>query len=189
MRTRRHPRLDRLQPLIEEFGRGRLARLDVERTRGPLTVRLRDRIRSELEAAAVEAGRSLSEEIEHRIELSLARRDDLRHQWGDAVFNIAEAAAKALKAIQKFTGHDWVTDDRTHSLFVKTLNEIVSREHGQQQLALVDEEPELKTEAQLVDHFADIAGVIHPRAWAHDSWADGSADLSAEEKADEEDKS
>jgi hypothetical protein len=137
-----------------------------ERTRGPLTVRLRDRVRSELEAAAAEAGRSLSEEIEHRIELSLARRDDLRNQWGRDVFAIAEAAGKALAAIEEFTGRDWVTDNRTYDLFIKTLNEIVSRYHGTKQLALVEEPLEAKNEAQLIDAFATGAGVIHPRAFA-----------------------
>jgi hypothetical protein len=137
-----------------------------ERTRGPLTVRLRDRVRSELETAAADNGRSLSEEIEHRIEISLARRDDLQHQWGRYVFAIAEGAAKALKSIQGFTGKDWITDQRTYDLFAKTVNEIVSRVHGQAQMALVDDPLEAKNDVQLVDTFATGAGVIHPRAFA-----------------------
>ena len=137
-----------------------------ERTRGPLTVRLRDRVRSELETAAAENDRSLSEEMEYRIELSLARRDDLQHQWGPNVFAIAEGAAKALKSIQGFTGKDWITDQRTYDLFAKTVNEIVSRVHGQAQLSLVDDPLEAKNDVQLVDAFATGAGVIHPRAFA-----------------------
>jgi len=41
------------------------------KARGNLTIRLRDRVREDLEAAINESGRSLSEEIEYRLELSL----------------------------------------------------------------------------------------------------------------------
>ena len=51
-------------------GRGRPAIKPSERKRNNLTFRVRDALKDELRFAAMEAGRSLSEEVEHRLEQS-----------------------------------------------------------------------------------------------------------------------
>jgi hypothetical protein len=139
-----------------------------ERTRGPLTLRLRDRARRELETTAAAAGRSLSEEIEYRLELSFSRRDYLRETWGDDFFNLADAAAKSLAHIEHFTGKSWVTDDRTGDLLVKTLAELVIRYRG---LAILTrmfglEQPQQpqKSDPELVDTFVTLSGLASPTA-------------------------
>jgi len=136
-----------------------------ERTRGPLTIRLRDQIRQELETTAAAAGRSLSEEIEYRLELSFSRRDYLRETWGDDFFNLAEAAAKSLAHLQQFTGESWVKDDRTGELFVKILAELVHRYRYQADLAELWGKPfeeAQKSDPELVDTFSTLGGLAGP---------------------------
>jgi hypothetical protein len=135
-----------------------------ERTRGPLTIRLRDQVRQELETTAAAAGRSLSEEIEHRLELSFSRRDYLREKWGDDFFNLADAAAKSLTHIEHFTGKSWVKDDRAGELLLKTLAELVRRYRWQASLAELLgttplEEVGQKSDPELVDTFATLGGL------------------------------
>jgi hypothetical protein len=154
-----------------------------ERTRGTLTVRLRDEVRSHLEAAAAAAGRSLSEEIEHRLELAFGHRDLLRETWGHHVFNIAEAAAKSLKHIQRHTGWSWVQDDRTCELFIKTLEELVRRYRQQAVLALVDEPIEAQSDPDLVDTFASLGGI--PAEYGPRTFAEVRARRDAEDARDE----
>jgi hypothetical protein len=129
-----------------------------------LTIRLRDQVRHELESTAAAAGRSLSEEIEHRLELSFSRRDYLRETWGDDFFNLADAAAKSLGHLQHFTGESWVKDDRTGELLVKILAELVHRYRYQADLAeLWDPRAAAqKSDPELVDTFATLSGLTGP---------------------------
>jgi hypothetical protein len=136
-----------------------------ERTRGPLTIRLRDQAREELETTAAAAGRSLSEEIEYRLELSFSRRDYLRETWGDDFFNLADAAAKSLAHLQQFSGESWVKDDRTGELLVKILAELVHRYRYQADLADLWGKPlagAQKSDPELVDTFATLGGLTGP---------------------------
>jgi hypothetical protein len=136
-----------------------------ERTRGPLTIRLRDEAREELVAAAAAAGRSLSEEIEYRLELSFGRRDYLRETWGNDFFKLAEAAAKSLAHLEKFSGESWVKDERTGELLVKLLAELVHRYRYQADLAELWGTPVAgvqKSDTELVDTFATLGGLTGP---------------------------
>jgi hypothetical protein len=145
--------------------RGRPPKFAGERTRGPLTIRLRDQVRQELESTAAAAGRSLSEEIEYRLELSFSRRDYLRETWGNDFFNLADAAAKSLGHLQHFTGESWVKDDRTGELLVKILAELVHRYRYQADLAELWGEPlagARKSDPELVDTFATLGGLTGP---------------------------
>jgi hypothetical protein len=138
--------------------RGRPAKFSGPRV--SLTIRLREEVRQDLEAAAATAGRSLSEEVEHRLELSFSRRDYLRELWGHAIFTIADAAARSLVHIQRHSGKSWLQDDRTADLFIKTLVEIAQRYRW---LSIVDEEDVLdKSEPALVDMYATLGGMIGP---------------------------
>ncbi|WP_146056465.1 hypothetical protein [Methylobacterium sp. V23] len=105
--------------------RGRPAKFAGERTRGPLTVRLRDEVRSELERAAVQNGRSLSEEIEMRMEVSLAQKNQLRHEWGEDIFRIAAAMAGSLTHIEDWREKTWTEDDEAYSLFCGATCELI----------------------------------------------------------------
>jgi hypothetical protein len=139
-----------------------------ERTRGPLTIRLRDQARQELEATAAAAGRSLSEEIEYRLELSFSRRDYLRETWGDDFFNLADAAAKSLAHLQQFTGESWVKDNRTGELLVKILAELVIRYRDlaalTEMFGLEQSQKPQKSDPELVDTFVSLGGLASPSA-------------------------
>jgi hypothetical protein len=135
-----------------------------ERTRGPLTIRLRDQVRQELETAAAAAGRSLSEEIEYRLELSFSRRDYLHETWGDDFFNLADAAAKSLAHIERFTGKTWVEDERTGKLLEKVLAELVVRYRHQvavTQMFGLEHQPQ-KSDPELVNTFVTLSGLASP---------------------------
>jgi hypothetical protein len=150
----------------QESKRGRPPKFAGERTRGPLTIRLRDQVRQELETTAAAAGRSLSEEIEYRLELSFSRRDYLRETWGDDFFNLADAAAKSLTHIQHFTGKSWVKDDRTGELLVKVLAELVVRYRYQiavTEMFGLEQQPQ-KSDPELVDTFVTLSGLASPSA-------------------------
>jgi hypothetical protein len=109
--------------------------------------------------------RSLSEEIEYRLELSFSRRDYLRETWGNDFFNLADAAAKSLGHLQHFTGESWVKDDRTGELLVKILAELVHRYRYQADLAELWGKPlagARKSDPELVDTFATLGGLTGP---------------------------
>jgi hypothetical protein len=106
--------------------RGRPVKFGRERTRGPLTIRLRDRVRDDLSQAARGSGRSLSEEVEYRLDLALHQRDYLVEQWGQDVFSIAGAAARCLWHVERTTGRRWIEDDRTFDLFVRTMSGLIA---------------------------------------------------------------
>ena len=135
-----------------------------ERTRGPLTIRLRDQVRQELETAATAAGRSLSEEIEYRLELSFSRRDYLRETWGEDFFNLADAAAKSLTHIQNFTRKSWVVDEQTSELLGKVLARLVARYRSQVVLTQ-NLGPLEQYSPQLVETFAMLGGLGSPTAF------------------------
>jgi hypothetical protein len=105
---------------------GRPVKFGRERTRGPLTIRLRDRVRDDLAQAARGSGRSLSEEVEYRLDLALHHRDYLVEQWGQDVFSIAGAAARCLWNIERTTGRRWIEDERTFDLFVRTMSGLIA---------------------------------------------------------------
>lgn len=146
--------------------RGRPPKFAGERTRGPLTIRLRDRVRDDLAEAATSSGRSLSEEVEYRLELALSRRDYLIEQWGQDIFSIAEAAARSLWHIERFTGRRWIEDQRTFDLFTGTMSGIVA---NYRDMVLVKRRAtpsgpfEGKSDVELVEIFASAAGISPPR--------------------------
>ena len=147
-------------------GRGRKPKFGADRTRGSLTIRLRDRVRYDLEKAAEAAGRSLSEEVEHRLELMLSRRDELTYELGHDVLAIAKAAGQALWHIERWSGKRWTEDEETFALFtqataelIRNYRDVVRRErrdtpHGNF---------EGKSPTELAKMFASLAGILPPR--------------------------
>lgn len=109
--------------------RGRPPKFAGERTRGSLTIRLRDRVRDEVQHAATRYGRSLSEEIEDRLELSIAKKDQLTFEWGDDFMAIATAMASALARLEDLYGRKWHSDTETAELFKITAGQIIQNYH------------------------------------------------------------
>lgn len=147
--------------------RGRPAKFKGERTRGSLTIRLRDRVREDLEGAAAASQRSLSEEVEYRLELSLSHRDYLEEQWGRDVYALAQSLAQSLWHIERFTGKRWVEDDETDETFRRTADQLfrnyralVLREPGETPFGHIEDmSPEDRAKA-----FASAGGISPPRA-------------------------
>lgn len=145
-------------------GRGRPKLEDGQRKRANLTFRVRDALRDTLEAVATAHGRSLSEEIEHRLEQSLG---DVRQVWGDDVFAIAESMGKALWHIERENGARWIEDDQAFEDFLGTTGEII---RAYRALVLRErEEPKVAALSTLTAQeraklFAALGGLSPPRA-------------------------
>ncbi|MET3694583.1 Arc family DNA-binding protein [Methylobacterium goesingense] len=96
-----------------------------ERKRNNLTFRARDELREQIRISAEASGRSVSEEIEHRLELSLARAEQIQADLGEDIFRIARAMASSLTHIQDWKDKTWIDDDETYSLFCGTTCELI----------------------------------------------------------------
>ena len=141
------------------------------------TFRSRGDMHERLSEAAVLSERSISEEIERRLEKSFEaelRLADvhqfLKSEWGEDVYNIAFSAARSLAAIESYTGKRWVEDERTCDLFQRTLaqlaqnyRDIVLRNARERPVVLRPFDP--GNAEQLPEHFADVGGISppHPR--------------------------
>lgn len=146
--------------------RGRPAKFAGERTRGALTVRLRDEVRSDLEQAATRNGRSLSEEIETRMEISLAQKNQLKHEWGEDFFQIAAAMAASLSRIEDHTGSLWTDNDETFDLFLLTSEQIIKNYRDRirnNRRNIPSGDLASMSKAELADLFAALGGLPPPR--------------------------
>ncbi|MCK1679550.1 hypothetical protein IVA87_08760 [Bradyrhizobium sp. 147] len=147
-------------------GRGRKPKFGADRTRGSLTIRLRDRVRDDLEKAAEAAGRSLSEEVEHRLELMLNRRDELTYELGHDVLAIAKAAGQTLWHIERWSGKRWIEDEETFALFTQATAEVIRNYRDVVRLERRDTphgDFEGKSPTELAKMFASLAGIAPPR--------------------------
>jgi len=145
--------------------RGRKPKFGTDRTRGSLTIRLRDRIRDDLETAARASGRSLSEEVEYRLEVALSRRDQLVQEWGPDVFAIARAASRTLWHIEHWSGKRWIEDDETFGLFTAATAELIRNYRDLvllQRRGTPEGKFEGKTPSELAQMFASL-GFAPPR--------------------------
>ncbi|GLS73039.1 hypothetical protein [Methylobacterium tardum] len=95
----------------EAVRRGRPAKPDAVRLRRPVAVRLRDELRADLEISASRHGRSVSEEIEARLEASLSVQNYLKQDWGNDVFMIARSLASSVAQIEHAYGSAWYESD------------------------------------------------------------------------------
>jgi plasmid stability protein len=83
----------------ETTRRGRPSKPDAVRLRRPVAVRLRDELRADLEISSARHGRSVSEEIEARLESSLAVQNHLKQEWGNDIYTIAQASRRSSIAM------------------------------------------------------------------------------------------
>lgn len=150
--------------------RGRPAKAPSERKRGNLTFRVRDDLRAALEEAAAQSDRSLSEEIEYRLELSLGQREALKEEWGPDAFAIAESIAKSLQHIERYTGKRWLKDEATFLLFSATVSELIRRYRD---LATTNWDAPTSTGVagqspqEMAQIFAGLAGIRPPSMYNH----------------------
>ncbi|WP_288586490.1 hypothetical protein [uncultured Methylobacterium sp.] len=146
--------------------RGRPAKFAGERTRGPLTVRLRDEIRNDLEQAAIKHGRSLSEEMESRMEASFAFSQYIKQDWGDDVFRIASALAASLSSIEYWTGCNWLEDSKTQNIFEMTAVQIIKNYKyitDRKRRDVPHGDLDSKSDQELAEIFAALGGLAPPR--------------------------
>lgn len=96
---------------VQSVRRGRPAKPDAVRLRRPVAVRLRDELRADLEVSSGRHGRSVSEEIEARLEASLAVQNYLKNEWGADIFMIAQSLASSAAQIEHAYGSAWYEND------------------------------------------------------------------------------
>lgn len=103
----------------------------LENRRKSLTIRLRDEVRSELEKCAVKYGRSLSEELESRMEISFVQKAQLKYEWGEDFYDIANRTAAALSHIESSYGCKWHESEAATEVFKQTAAKIIqnTRDH------------------------------------------------------------
>lgn len=101
--------------------RGGQTKPPLERKRNNLTFRARDQLKQDLEAIAAKNGRSLSEEIEFRLELSL---DCDKALGGSEMACVVRSFGPHVLALEAKTGRRWFDDDalaKTREMFEQTL--------------------------------------------------------------------
>jgi hypothetical protein len=84
--------------------RGRPPIAEEERKAGNLTFRTRGSLRAQLEEAAQQSGRSVSEEIEHRLQISFDRRSIAMHMYGEKNTGLMEALNYVLNSTRWLPG-------------------------------------------------------------------------------------
>jgi hypothetical protein len=106
-------------------GRGRPPKPQAQRKRANLTFRVRDELRSRLEAAATVAQRSVSEEIEHRLEASFRDEELLIDNLG------GRAAQPIIRPLLMFfellslRGKDWTKNKETADTLSDAMRRII----------------------------------------------------------------
>jgi len=131
-----------------------------KRKRRPLNMRTTDDLRERLERAAQWAERSLAQEVELRLELSLQQEDYLRRTWGSDIFEIADSLARSLYWIEQKSGKRWSEDDDTFELFSQTTLEVLRAYRERRQPAPMSASGTKEEEAKA---FAQLGGVSAPR--------------------------
>lgn len=98
-----------------------------------VSFRTTEELGARLVQAASVSGRSLTQEIERRLELSLAEEDFLRRDWGEDIFRIAQALGRSASFIREMKGKAWHEDDTAAELFKITASQIIQnyRDHVQ----------------------------------------------------------
>ena len=96
--------------------RGRPPLPPEQRRRNNITIRLRDDLKSEMQEAGASQGRSLSEEIESRLELSRIDLDVRLQGFGsEGRSRLFRALVLAVEVVESTTGKDIFTDPDTAS--------------------------------------------------------------------------
>ena len=100
--------------------RGGQTKPPLERKRNNLTFRARDRLKQDLEAVAAKNARSLSEEIEARLEQSFA---DDKALGGPEMARALRSFGPYVLAAEAKTGQRWFEDDETYTKVLEAFQE------------------------------------------------------------------
>jgi hypothetical protein len=95
---------------VSEVQRGRPRKMDEDAKRAIINLRATQETKDELVRAGRRYGRSLSQEVEHRLELSLARERDAQSPSAAALVDMVRLAANRIEAS---TGKSWAEDADT----------------------------------------------------------------------------
>lgn len=107
-------------------------------------------VRAKLEAAARENNRSLSSEIESRLERSLGQEEDLYQSFGGKhVYAMARMLAAAVMAAESQMGKRWQEDEETYLLAKGTIEALLGA-LGPKQSGLVAEKEMIERAEALV---------------------------------------
>jgi hypothetical protein len=99
--------------MSEKRGAGRPRHNPNEAKRVPLNMRTTPSLRTRLEDAAAESGRSLAQEVEARLEASFVSEDQLRERFGSGELQaVFQMLAGATRLIETRLGTDPLTDFR-----------------------------------------------------------------------------
>lgn len=102
-------------------------RAPIGEKRRTFTFRLSDDVRERVELSAAHAGRSMSEELEWRVQRSLDEEERLLQRFVSSEnLNVFAAIASSWKAISIFSGKDWSEDSETLDLCKKSAVNIIS---------------------------------------------------------------
>jgi hypothetical protein len=99
-----------------------------ERKRNNLTFRARDQLKADLEAAAEYSGRSVSEEIEYRLQRSFVEDAQIADTFGDRrTYRVFQICANATRVLfnPDDTSKSWLDDSRLFDSVVETVNRIL----------------------------------------------------------------
>lgn len=105
---------DTAKPAVQRKRRRGRPPLKDQPKRSSFNTRIRMVLKEQLEAAAREAGRSLSEEIEFRLEQSLLEEEaQYRDFGGQGRFTLMKWFALTIKLAERITGKAWEKDRET----------------------------------------------------------------------------
>lgn len=154
--------------MTSEEGRKRGGQLKPpeERKRNNLTFRARDELREQIRRCAEASGRSISEEIEHRLEISIAGNEQTRFELGEDVFRIAKAMATSLTQIEDWSEKSWTQDDETFVLFQKTTTELIRNYRDRilkNRRSFPQGDIDKMTHDDRAQYFAALGGLAPPR--------------------------
>ena len=114
------------RPAHAKKSRGRPPKTPGEPKRSSFNTRIRSKLKSQLEHAAVKAGRSMSEEIEYRLEQSFVQETAARDAIGPShVYPLMKMLGSTVTLIEEGTGKKWRDDRFTHVLVMKTIDRIL----------------------------------------------------------------
>jgi hypothetical protein len=128
-----------------------------ENKRYTLTTRITEDTRRALEAAAQRSGRSLSQEIEGRLEQSLRDSQNENLRFGDLFAqNLFQLMAAVLPFIEARTGSSWHSDYDTFSLATRAWDKLIAAIEPEQTGAFADKVAEMKRLVAQVANMPDI---------------------------------
>jgi hypothetical protein len=113
------------KPLKKQPRRGRPPVADAERKRRNFTFRSTDAMQRQLQTAAESSGRSVSEEIEHRVGRSFDQEQHARETPAARNVSLADQVLMSAQLIERGTGKTWPEDQETRRQLLDAVEELL----------------------------------------------------------------